>query len=401
MNILLLCGYHEAQYEAELAARSKAGMEHAANLFQKRLIDGLRSQPCALQIVSAPFIGSWPDRSSLAVFRGFRAPSQEGIVYVPFLNLWGLRSISRARALQKPVDDFVAQTQGTERAVVIYAPHTPFLKAAAAAKRHAPDLRICLIVPDLPQYMNLSQKPHRIYDFCKSFDVRYFERLNRQVDAYWLLTEAMAEALHLRRPYMVTEGMAEADVPCSPPVRSKTFVYAGKLTRRFGIQRLLDAFALLEEAEYRLLICGAGEMAPDVLAAAQADSRIRYAGVLTPDELAQVFRTAGVLVNPRTDDAIYTRYSFPSKVIDYLQTGLPVVSAKLEGMPEVYRRLLYCPADNSAAALCSAMKAAMSAGEAAESERLQAVRSHLRTLAPSAAAGRLLSLLQAAEPFRL
>lgn len=393
MNLLLLCGYLEKQHEAEVASRSH--LEQAANLYQRRLIEGLRGQPCHLRVVSAPFIGVWPKLSSQRVFRGFAVPSQEDVTYVPFHNLWGYRSISRMQALRKPVDDFLKETPGTERAIVIYAPHTPFLHAAVRAKRKAPDLRICLIVPDLPQYMNLNTGSRRFYDFCKYFDIRLFEKRNRQVDAYLLIARPMADALHVgQRPYFVAEGLADEHSIQQPGTRSKTFVYAGKLVRRFGVKRMLEAFSLLDDPEFRLVICGDGEMRTAVEAAAQKDQRIRYLGMLPHSQLKAVLRGAGVLVNPRTGEEAYTRYSFPSKIIEYLQTGLPVVSACLDGMPDVYRQLLYCPADDSAAALAQAMQWAMEADPAEEKARVQLTQAHLRTLAPSVVAGRLLSMIK-------
>ena len=394
MNVLLLCGYYEAQFESMLAGCSKSAMEHAANLFQKKLITGLRSQPCSLRVVSAPFIGSWPNRSAIRYFRGFPVPSREGIAYVPFHNLWGWRSFSRARALEKPIEDFIQETHGTRRAIVVYAPHTPFLEAAVRAKRKAPDLRICLIVPDLPQYMNLSEKPHRFYDFCKRIDIWYLLRLNRQVDCYWLLTKTMTELFPTgSKPALILEGIAAPTEMVVPARRSKTFVYAGKLLRRFGVQRLLDAFALLEDPDCGLVICGAGEMQSTVQEAAEKDARIHHAGVLTPSELHRLYRTSGVLVNPRTSVEAYTRYSFPSKILEYLQTGLPVVSARLDGMPAIYDRLLFQPENDTAEALCQAMTAAMNANPSEEAKRLNAVQNHLRSLAPSAVASRLLALL--------
>lgn len=394
MNILLLCGCMEPQHEAQAAVWVKGQMENASTLHQRRLIEGLRSHPCQLQIVSAPFIGAWPIRSTLRIFRGFSQPTHMSVTYVPFHNLWGWRSISRAMALQKPVDDFLEKTQGTRHAVIVYAPHTPFLYAAVRAKHKAPDLHICLIVPDLPQYMNLNTGRRRFYDFCKFFDIRLFERLNRQVDSYLILTKPMADAMHINgRPFLVSEGMTDHKAIQPPAVGNKTFVYAGKLVWRFGIQRLLDAFSLLKDEQYRLIICGEGEMRRAVENAVGLDSRISYRGLLSHDELANVLQTAGVLVNPRTGCEAYTRFSFPSKIIEYLQTGLPVVSAFLEGMPDVYRQLLYCPEDDSSAALARAMENAMQADPAKERLRIQAAHRYLQTLAPSAVAGRLLAMI--------
>lgn len=394
MKLLFLCGYYEPKHEAEVASVTKGMLETASNLHQQRLIEGLQRENGCMQVISAPFIGAWPVRSSLAVFRGFQQPSQLKISYVPFRNFWGLRSISRALALCKPLEQFLSSTRGSRRAIVVYAPHTPFLYAAVRAKQRDPELHICLIVPDLPQYMNLNEKGRWFYDICKRFDIRLFQKWNQEVDSYLLLTKAMAEALQTgERPFVTAEGISDTSVIHAPDKRSKTFVYAGKLVQRFGMERLLNAFALLDDPAYRLIICGDGEMRAAVEAAAQKDPRIEYAGHVSRFELNEIFCRAGALVNPRTGGEAYTRYSFPSKIIEYLQTGLPVVSNFLEGMPPVYRELMYCPADDSDFALACAMEKAINAEAVAETVRIQKVQEHLRSIEPAAVARRMLDMI--------
>ncbi|MBR2471847.1 MAG: glycosyltransferase, partial [Clostridia bacterium] len=50
---------------------------------------------------------------------------------------------------------------------------------------------------------------------------------------------------------------------------------------------------------------------------------------------------ASVLVNPRTNEGEYTKYSFPSKTMEYLAAGKPVIMHKLDGIPDEYDEYLY------------------------------------------------------------
>jgi glycosyltransferase involved in cell wall biosynthesis len=45
---------------------------------------------------------------------------------------------------------------------------------------------------------------------------------------------------------------------------------------------------------------------------------------------------AWLLVNPRPADAEFTKYSFPSKNMEYLASGTPVLTTRLPGMPDEY-----------------------------------------------------------------
>ena len=44
----------------------------------------------------------------------------------------------------------------------------------------------------------------------------------------------------------------------------------------------------------------------------------------------------------------YTKYSFPSKTMEYLLSGIPTVMYKLEGIPDEYNAFLnYFPSENT------------------------------------------------------
>jgi glycosyltransferase involved in cell wall biosynthesis len=58
-------------------------------------------------------------------------------------------------------------------------------------------------------------------------------------------------------------------------------------------------------------------------------------------------QNATVLVNPRTSEGDFTKYSFPSKIMEYFASGTPTIMHRLPGIPEEYYS--YCfvvdPAD--------------------------------------------------------
>ena len=60
-----------------------------------------------------------------------------------------------------------------------------------------------------------------------------------------------------------------------------------------------------------------------------------------------------LLVNPRTSEGEYTKYSFPSKTMEYLLAGRSVVINRLPGIPEEYYNYTYTPKDESMAALAA------------------------------------------------
>jgi len=363
MDVLLLCGYFEPKYQQEISEKTKTWVENAANTFQQRLIAGLKKQDINLQVVSAPFIGPWPTAYEDKAFKGFKAgESTENIQYVPFNNIWGYRNISRTAVLKKSVKEFVRHTKAEKKAIIVYCPHTPFLEAAVYGKQLDKSIHIHMVVPDLPQYMNLSKKAHPVYDFFKKIDIHKMEKLIAHVDSFMLLTEYMAEKLNVgKRPYIVVEGITDKQqaAPNKREKHGKKVAYAGKLVEAFGAKRLIEAFELIEDPQASLHICGGGELKPYVEEMCKKDSRIHYHGVVSAEKANEILQQADVLVNPRQNDDEYTKYSFPSKNIEYLMTGNAVIAYMLDGMPEIYRKLFQIPKSNStqdlAQAICCAM----------------------------------------------
>ena len=66
------------------------------------------------------------------------------------------------------------------------------------------------------------------------------------------------------------------------------------------------------------------------------DSRIKYLGSVDKDRVTELQHRATLLVNPRHSGVEFTKYSFPSKTMEYLASGTPTVMCKLPAMPADY-----------------------------------------------------------------
>ena len=398
MDVLLLCGYFEPKYQEEITRKTKTWVENAANTFQQRLIAGLREQEINLKVVSAPFIGPWPRAYTDKTFKGFEAgESAENVQYVHFNNIWGYRNISRTAVLKRCVKDFIKNSKAEKKAIIVYCPHTPFLEAAVYGKELDNSVHIHMVVPDLPQYMNLSKKAHPIYDFFKKIDIQKMEKLIARVDSFMLLTKYMADKLHVgNRPYIVVEGITDTkNIPPKKKERGKKIAYAGKLVEAFGAKRLVEAFEMIDDPETSLHICGGGELKPYVEEMCQKDSRIHYYGVVPAEKANEILQNADVLVNPRQNDDEYTKYSFPSKNIEYLMTGNAVVAYMLDGIPEVYKEFFVVPSSCATCSLSEAIYFALNESEQEKERKRQKVWRYLaETKEKTSVAKRVVSLLQ-------
>lgn len=336
----MLSGVFAKENEKEVVRHARAPVEFSANVFQQKLISGFQGLDVDFHVISAPFVGAYPNASDIFQFRGF-ADEQTLCEYVPFNNVWGVRNFSRTASLKKAVRAF-ARDPEQQKLILVYCTHTPFLEAAVYAKKLDPRIKICLYVPDLPQYMNLSSSRSWFYDVAKSYDIAVMNRLMKQVDSYILLTEQMKDRLPVGdKPYAVIEGLVSRVTEPAEDSREKIITYTGKLDEKFGVKTLVQAFSKMEDPDCRLVLCGRGDCSDYIRQAAEADSRIRPMGQVLPEEALRWQQRSAVLVNPRPNNEDYTKYSFPSKDIEYLLTGKAVVGYLLDGMPREYGQFLF------------------------------------------------------------
>lgn len=394
MKTLLICGYFENEYQSEVLNKSKSFTNTAANIFQGRLIQGLRQFD--LKIISAPFLAPYPTEYKDIYFNGFPKNDNSDITYIPFNNIWGYRNISRTANLKKEVKRFINEYPTEKKSIIVYSVHTPFLEAAVYAKQLDPSIHICMVALDLPQYMNLNKNNRFIYDCFKKIDIKRFYKLNKCVDSYVLLTRNMAHVLAIgKRPYIVVEGIAEPKrmAPIARVSSGKKIAYAGKLVESFGVKNLLDAFALIKDKDAALDICGDGEMAVYVTEQARKDPRIHYHGTVSAQESYEILSNSDILVNPRPNNEIYTKYSFPSKNIEYLQTGNKVIAYMLDGIPEVYKNFFIVPQDDSIQALCTAITECFAMSEQEQSDKYEHFRKYVQNLFPAEVAQKIKQLI--------
>ena len=65
---------------------------------------------------------------------------------------------------------------------------------------------------------------------------------------------------------------------------------------------------------------------------------------------------ATLLINPRPTGEAYVKYSFPSKTMEYMASGTPVLTTVLPGMPKEYHPYVYLLEDETAEGIAEQLK---------------------------------------------
>lgn len=112
-------------------------------------------------------------------------------------------------------------------------------------------------------------------------------------------------------------------------------LYSGNVSKRYGIADFVTDF-LKANIPINFYICGEGDFSDELQEISKKEDKIEYLGLLDKPTVFKLQRRASLLVNPRSYNDEYTKYSFPSKTMEYLLSGTPVMMERLLGIPDEY-----------------------------------------------------------------
>lgn len=349
MKIIFIGGVFTEKQKKLIEKSSSGVIQNAANVLQSNILKGLVEVfPSNIELINLPFVGSYPKRFDRLYF----PPTSEtifneiNVIGLGFINLTFIKYFSRFIAVFKSL---AFNKELSNNYIMIYSFHLPFIMATALVKKliHL-NLKICLIVPDLPEYMN--DQGGFFYRQLKKAESFFSKFFLPYVDCYILLTDEMSKKLKISSgKYLVIEGVANLKDYEKPSHinKEKYIFYSGTLAERYGIKELVDAFIELKPKNYQLWICGDGDSLNYIEKKSVAYSGIKYLGQLPREEVIQLQKNAAVLVNPRRPEGEFTKYSFPSKVMEYMSSGRPVIMHKLPGIPSEYYQYCYTPTSST------------------------------------------------------
>lgn len=248
---------------------------------------------------------------------------------------------------------------------------------------------IITIVTDLPDMMSNNTLRKAINN-----------SLFGSMDGFVFLTEQMNQRLNKKnKPYIVLEGHVDADTPMVENTSKwerengkKIIIYAGSIVKLYGIQNLTDGFVKANIPDAELWIYGDGDYRDELIEIANLNSAVKYFGVCENQEVVQNESKAALLVNPRPIAPEYTKYSFPSKNMEYMVSGTPLLTTKLPGMPEEYYPYIYLLEDETPDGVARRLQDVLSISEVERNKKAEKARDYvLREKSSNVQAAKVLS----------
>lgn len=312
--------------------------------FNHNLIEGLGKLTDVTSLSALPYVNERADRidQTLDGIRYIAVKNNTGYIHkfsnLFYLYLEGSRIIKKYRP-ECIICDAIALS--------------PCVISKLLGKRY--NIPVIGIITDLPGMLGVENKATR----------KTVMRM-QNFDGYILLTEQMNKIVNPNhRPYIIMEGLCASQLPeLYLGKRRKVILYSGSLWKNdAGIEYLVQGFINAKLSGYELHLYGTGELVPWIEEISKEHQNVKYMGCVTNSEMVKIQSDAMLLVNPRPSKEEFCKYSFPSKTIEYMASGTPVLMTRLPGVPSEYFDYVYTIEDETSEGMCKTLEIVLSKEE--------------------------------------
>lgn len=323
-----------------------------AQKYHRLMMEGMASQLDVnlFSISALPINSEWTKK--IVFHKEEETVNGVSYIYNTFLNLPILRQATRKIAAFREIKKIYKNNKDLVIVCDILNQSIAMAGRKAGKKYKLP---VIGIVTDVPGYTSGARR--NSISFYKRKIKEYAEKCAKNTlgkyDAYLFLTQEMNNVINKSdKPYIVLEGhcdskMQSVDNSIKNKAHPKVIMYAGGIHKEFGIKRMVEAFCETKQNDWELHIYGDGNYQHELKELAIINPKVRYFGVQPNDLIVRKQLEATLLINPRLTDADYVKYSFPSKTMECMASGTPLLTTKLPGMPMEYYKYVYFINDES------------------------------------------------------
>lgn len=330
--------YWKTVQESKIKPTGSAGQN-----FERLLLKGFAEQEnLVVTACSFRLVPSFPGHNKI-LWGGSKEKLMDNIscIYLPFINLIFFKQICFSLGLVPEVIKWISRNRGEQKAILFTNISIPMVFLIFLLRLFL-RCRVFVIVTDLQSLVLNYTKLSGIRNLLK-YPLMWLSKIaEHRFDGYIFLTEHMNKVINRKnRPYIIVEGMADTKINLySDGFKLKSskdgVMYAGALHKQYGLELLIKGFMRTHNENIELWLFGAGDMEEEIIIYAKRDSRIKFFGMRPREEVIEYELNSVLLVNPRPSKQLFTKYSFPSKTLEYMATGTPLLTTRLPGIPLEY-----------------------------------------------------------------
>ncbi|MBR5321987.1 MAG: glycosyltransferase [Clostridia bacterium] len=262
---------------------------------------------------------------------------------LPFLNLPYIKQLSIRRNLYKELKKSKADL------IINFNPYYELQKATLGYCHKYNKKSIC-IVADIPVTI---PKQYSFLKKCfRRYEIKEYYKAISKYDGVIVLNKLVLEEFGLNCPYYLMDGGVsreeiESSVVCDKSERvANRILYTGALEAYNGVMELIEGFLLAKTHGLELVICGGGTLWDSIKERIADHDNIILKGNVPNEEAKKLQRESGLLISTRPTNEYALRLTFPSKIIEYLLSGTPVLTTKLNGLADSYDDYVYYCGEN-------------------------------------------------------
>lgn len=385
-----LLGFTLPDGEMKAIIDTDPGMPIQTHAFAWAIVKALQESGLRIDLLSAESVSNFP-RNRRIWFRGHRF-SSDGTAgeSLGFLNIVGLKHLTRFGSCL--LRGTAALRRARPAVLLIHGVHSPFLWYGVLARRLL-RMSTVVLVTDPPGVVLPGDS--RLVRMLKAIDVPLVRAALSQVDGVIALTEQLATEYAPGRPRLVMEGIYADPTDAADPVEPEPvaedrtlLLYAGGLSSDYGVDRLVRAVEALGDRPVELRTFGRGELADWIDRRAATGELIDRHRFTTRGEVCNAYLGADVLIQPRPLGHRAAGCSFPSKLLEYMASGTPVLTTRLPGIPPDYEPYVYWIENDSSEGISESLQRVLDLPTAQREETGRRAADFIRSTRGPAAQGR-------------
>lgn len=310
-------------------------------MVQSGIVKGLAALNIKHKIYSLRPVPSFPLHKKI-IFKKeiIQYTEQSKLILVPFINILFLKTLTSSLYEFFALLGWAINNLNKKRVILVYNTYTPPLPLVYLIGKIT-NSKVAAILYDLgmpPKQLKLNNTKKFIYR-----NVEFFAKLIiPRIDGRIVINENIANDYAPGKHYLLIDGGIGDDIINRlfelkvKNHRDKTkYLLAGSISPINGTRLIGETLDINTNPNIQIFFAGNGRDEEYVKQIIQKDRRIVYKGMLSLDELFELYEEVDVLINLRVTEE-EDKYLFPSKIIEYLTIGKYVISTGIGHIKSEY-----------------------------------------------------------------
>lgn len=293
-------------------------------------------------IISCRPVPSYPQSNLWIKGESVDLTDEVVIKILPTFNIKLIKNLVWAYCCKHFIKKWAKQHNGEELDVLVYNIYTPSISSLYTACKRV-GARLHCILYDLgvpPKRLGLPLVTMLAYEYGEKMARKYLPLIDGRIVINEKIVDHYAPG---KDCLLIDGGINEQVIGNLFPLQvsqNKTFnlVLAGMLWDQNGTKLVLDMMKIYPDMNVNVYFAGMGNDVPLIESAANKDSRIKYMGLLTMEELFRLYEKADILLNIRLEEE--EDFHFPSKLLEYMVTGKHVISTPIAHAERDYGKFI-------------------------------------------------------------